>query len=136
MATNRGLRFLCAASVSALFYFKGVFYLDYSRNLLNNLRYLRKKRKYSQEAISEKIGINRKTYSRFETYDLENNSVLTLISGVCKEYEITPNDLLCVQMQYAEKKEPEEQILNDKMNFGVIVSHLEGIMRELENYKK
>lgn len=110
--------------------------MDYSRNLLNNLRYLRKKRKYSQEAISEKIGINRKTYSRFETIDLEDNSVLTLISGVCKEYEITPNDLLCEQIQYAEKKEPEEQLFNGEMNFGVIVSHLEGIIREIENYKK
>lgn len=40
---------------------------EIQRNFMINLRFLRKKQEYTQQEIADRLGINRTTYTKWET---------------------------------------------------------------------
>ena len=85
----------------------------------NKITELRKKYGYTQETLSEKIGVTRQTLSNWESNitspDLEQASLL------CKELKISINDLIDNELE-VDVKDNSEKIINKLIGKEVILN--------------
>lgn len=64
---------------------------EIQRNFIINLRFLRKKQEYTQQEIADRLGINRTTYTKWETDVCEPG--LKNIERLCNLLDVDYNTL-------------------------------------------
>lgn len=64
---------------------------EIQRNFIINLRFLRKKQEYTQQEIADRLGINRTTYTKWETGVCELG--LKSIERLCNLLDVDYNTL-------------------------------------------
>lgn len=64
---------------------------EIQRNFIINLRFLRKKQEYTQQEIADRLGINRTTYTKWETGVYEPG--LKNIERLCNLLDVDYNTL-------------------------------------------
>jgi len=64
--------------------------------LANNLKYLRKQRKETQEYVADALGINRTTYADYERGKTE--PIASLLLKIARYFDVNPADLLIVDL--------------------------------------
>nr|DAH09959.1 MAG TPA: Repressor protein CI [Caudoviricetes sp.] len=64
---------------------------EIQRNFIINLRFLRKKKEYTQQEIADRLGINRTTYTKWETGVSEPG--LKSIERLCNLLDVDYNTL-------------------------------------------
>lgn len=70
---------------------------------LENLRYLRKINKISQEEMAEKLNIKRSTYSQFESKSKSIETIARLRDVIYSEFGYTLDELFNVNLETKEK---------------------------------
>lgn len=87
-------------------------------NFATNLKYLRKEKKLSQQEISDKIGINQRTYSNYETGATE--PTLDALYKLARFFRVSLDVLVGFSLDIALNKEDRalSKNLAEKMNVG------------------
>lgn len=67
------------------------------QSIAKNLKEIRINKGLSQEELSKMSGIGRSTISEIEN-DRHSNTTIYVLCSLCKVLEITPNDLIPLQM--------------------------------------
>ncbi len=89
--------------------------------LPNNLRYLRKQRKETQEHLADALGVKRSTYSDYEQGKTEPTTGLLL--KLSNHYSLTPTELLTVDLGtplFRERKSESPSVYHDGMRVVVV----------------